>query len=433
MRYVIIGNSAAAVGCIESIRRLDSDGEIIIVSSEPQHTYARPLISYLLLGKTDRERMKYRPASFYEDNRCQVYFGYTATQLLPEQKQVRIEKTAGAAASLLNVEQAEAEKTLLSYDKLLVATGSRPFVPPMAGLETIEKKFTFLSLDDAEALEAALTPNARVLIIGAGLIGLKCAEGIAARVGSITVVDMADRILPSILDEAGAKRVQTHLEAQGLTFYLKDSAAELCAEQGAYTAVLKSGVRLPFDLLVVAVGVRPNTELLAQAGGEVGRGILTKPTGETSLPDIYAAGDCTESFDLSIGESRILALLPNAYLQGETAGANMTGKTEAVTFDKAIPMNAIGFMGLYIVTAGSYLGECYKEETDTLYKELYSQDNMLKGYILIGDVARAGIYTALIRNQTPLDTLDFALIRQKPQLMAFQKKERAALLGTKRV
>ena len=145
------------------------------------------------------------------------------------------------------------------------------------------------------------------------------------------------------------------------------------------------------------------------------------------MPNIYAAGDCTVSHDIAAGVDRILAILPNAYMQGETAGKNMAD--HICSFTKSIPMNASGFMGLHMITAGSYDGEAYLEQDDEHYKLLVTRDNRLVGFILIGDVDRAGIYTSLIREQTPLDTIDFELIREKPQLMAFSHAERAKKLG----
>ncbi|MGN0172532.1 MAG: NAD(P)/FAD-dependent oxidoreductase [Acutalibacteraceae bacterium] len=402
MNIVVIGNSAAAVGCIEGIRENDRDARITVISDEPHHTYSRPLISYLLYGKTDEQRMKYRPDDFYEKNEVTTMLGRKAVGI-------------DAAAHTVTLENGET----VSYDKLLVATGSRPFVPPMDGLDTVQKKFSFMTLADARALEMAVNRQSRVLVVGAGLIGLKCVEGIADKVKKVTVVDLADRILPSILDETGAKMVQSHIESKGVQFYLSDSVERFSQD----TATLKSGVQIPFDVVVVAVGVRPNVELVKEAGGEVGRGIRTDVFCRTDLPDVYAAGDCTESYDITKGESRVLALLPNAYMQGESAGRHMTGD-DSHPYDKAIPMNAIGFFGYHIITAGSYDGEVYSEKTDNSYKQLFYRDNVLKGYILIGDVARAGIYTAMIRNRTPLDEIDFELICQKPQLMAFSKAER---------
>ncbi|MGI6005395.1 MAG: NAD(P)/FAD-dependent oxidoreductase [Christensenellales bacterium] len=408
MRYVIIGNSTAAVACIEAIRQKDEKGSITVISSEPHHVYSRPLISYLLLGKTDRQKMKYRPDGFYKDHFVTVLYGRTAEKIDSDEKKVHLENGE-----------------TVDYDKLLVATGSRPFVPPIKGLDTVKNVHTFMSLDDALALEQAIGPDSRVLILGAGLIGLKCAEGIAGKVAALHVVDMAGRILPSILDDAGAAMVQRHIEqSANVTFHLSQSIERLEAN----AAHLTGGDALKFDALVIAVGVRANVNLVKEAGGEVNQGILIDTTCRTSLPDVYAAGDCTEGYDSTIGSNRVLALLPNAYRQGETAGLNMAG--EKARYDCAIPMNAIGFFGLHMITAGGYEGECYAAcEDGDGYKKLFYKGDRLLGYIMIGDVAKAGIYTALIRERTPLSSIDFELICQQPSLMAFSRAERKVMLG----
>ncbi|MDF2686626.1 MAG: FAD-dependent pyridine nucleotide-disulfide oxidoreductase, partial [Clostridia bacterium] len=304
MSYVIIGNSAAAVGCVEGIRQIDKKTEIIIISKESHHTYSRPLISYLINGKTDYEKMKYRNDSFYSDMGCKTMLGRNVVGIDNENKNAVLEN---------------GEK--VNYSKLLVATGSVPFIPSMEGLEKVKDKFSFMSLDDAKALEKSLSPNKKVLIIGAGLIGLKCAEGIYGKVDKITVIDLAPRILPSILDEKGSEIVKKHIEDKGLNFILSDSVASFTEN----SANLKSGKVLDFDILVIAVGVRPNTELLKAIGASVNRGIITDQYCKTTIPDIYSAGDCSESFDVSTDEMRVMALLPNAYMQGECAGINMAG------------------------------------------------------------------------------------------------------------
>ena len=407
MGYVIIGNSAAAIGCVEGIRSVDKTGGITLLSRERFHTYSRPLISYLLEGKTDLERMKYRPDSFYRDMGVDARLGVTVTAIRPREHKVVC---------------ATGEE--IPYDKLLVATGSAPFVPAIQGLEEVERKFTFLSLEDAQALEAALTPESRVFILGAGLIGLKCAEGIAQRVKSVEVADLAPQVLSSILDETAARRVQAHLERQGLRFRLGDTAVRF--EQGR--AFLKSGGTLDFDILVAAVGVRPNVALVQAAGGQVGKGIVTDDTGLTTLPDVYAAGDCCESADLATGELRVLALLPNAYLQGECAGKNMAGSP--ARFDQAVAMNAMGLFGLHLITAGSYRGEALVQEDGGDYKAFFVEDGLLKGYILVGDcLENAGVYTALIRERTPLSAVDFGLLRQHPRFAAFSRERRREMFG----
>ena len=406
MQYVIIGNSTAAVAAAEKIRAIDTAGSITMISDEPYHTYGRPLISYYLLGKTDAERMKYRPSDFYERNRIDTIFS------------TRVEKI-----------DAEKKKVILSngkkmgYDKLLVATGSRPFNPPMEGIESVPCKFNFMTFDDAQALEKVLSPDKSVLIIGAGLIGLKCLEGIADRVREVAVVDMADRVLPSILDEYGASLVRHELEEHKATFYLSDSVQKFVGN----TAHLKSGKEISFDILVVAVGVRPNVELVKDAGGKVGRGILTDDRQETSLKDVYAAGDCTESYDITAQTSRILALLPNAQFQGACAGTNMAGGE--AHFTNAVPMNAIGFFGSHILTAGSYFGDTYVEKSGDTYKKLFYSENKLNGFILVNRPEKAGIYTSLLRNATPLHEVDFEALKKEPALMAFSAQYRAEKLS----
>ena len=173
---------------------------------------------------------------------------------------------------------------------------------------------------------------------------------------------------------------------------------------------MKSGKKIDFDILVLAVGVRANTEIFKNIGGDVNRGILINDSMETSVKNIYAAGDCTEGNDISLGDKRVLAILPNAYMQGYCAGQNMAG--EKAEFDSAIPMNSIGFFGLHAMTAGSYDGEMFEEKDENGIKRLFVKDGLLKGFILIGKTERAGIYTSLIREKTPLSSLDFEMLKK---------------------
>lgn len=405
MNYVIIGNSAAAVGTISGIREIDPNGKITVISDEKYHTYSRPLISYWLQGKVTDKNIYYRDPDFYEKNGVETILGKKVTKINTEGKTVVLD-----------------DGISIPYDKLMVATGSKPFVPPMNGLDKVHYH-TFMSYDSVKAIRAEVKPNMRVLIIGAGLIGLKAAEALSAYNAQITVVDMADRILPSILDVRAGVMMQKHIEKQGVRFILGTSADELTE----HSAKLKNGVTVDFDMLIIAVGVRPNTELVSDAGGKVERGIITDMTQKTTLPDVYAAGDCTVSYDASSDTEKILALLPNAYMQGETAGRNMAGLENY--YVNAIPMNAIGFFGLHIITAGSYDGEEYVDETENTYKKLVFRDNTLKGYILMGDVKRAGIYTSMIKERIDLGEVDVEMLKDKPQMMMFGKARREEKLG----
>lgn len=399
--YVIIGNGVAAAGCIEGIRSVDKLSKITVISAENHAVYCRPLISYYLEGKTTLDKMNYRDDDFYETNGCEVIYGKQAVKIDKDSKTVTLD-----------------DNTKINYDSLCIATGSSPFVPSFSGLETVQNKFSFMTIDDTLALEKAITKDSKVLIIGAGLIGLKCAEGIRDKVSEITVCDLADRILSSILDNECAALMQKHLEKHGIKFMLGDTAESF----GGNVAKMKSGASIDFDVLVLAVGVRANTAILKDIGGEVNRGIIVNDKMQTSISDIYAAGDCSEGNDISVGQKRVLAILPNAYMQGSCAGVNMAGGDSV--FDNAIPMNSIGFFGLHAMTAGSYFtekdgGELYEEKGENNIKRLYMKDGHLTGYIIIGDVNRAGIYTSLVREKTPLDTINIDLLKKNPSLSIF--------------
>ncbi len=407
-KFVIIGNGVAAAGCIEGIRSIDKESEITVISAEKHPVYSRPLISYYLEGKTTLEKMNYRSEDFYKKNKAELVY---------------------ASAEKIDLKKGEvafgSKKT--KFDKLCIAAGSSPFVPPMDGLDSVKEKFTFMTMDDSLALEKALKKDSRVLIVGAGLIGLKCAEGILERVGSVTVVDLADRVLSSILDNECAAVMQKHLESKGMKFLLSDSVARFETDK----AVMKSGKTVGFDVLVLAVGVRANTQLAKDAGAEVNRGIIIDTKMQTSLDNVYAAGDCTEGYDSSIGANRVLAILPNAYMQGFCAGANMAGGDSSIT--NAIPMNSIGFFGLHCTSAGSYFakgeGEIYEEKSCGGIKRLYIKDNKLTGYIIIGDVTGAGIYTRIIREKTDLSGVNIDKLKNNATLAMFLPETRRKMLG----
>ena len=405
--YLIIGNGTAAVGCIEGIRSVDNESSITVVSAENHHVYSRPLISYYLEGKTDLERMLYRPANFYEKNNVRLIYG-KAAKLDIRKRTVTL-----------------ADKHKQAFDKVCICTGSSPFVPKFEGLDTVKKRFTFMTLDDSLALEKALTKDSRVLIVGAGLIGLKCAEGIAERVGSITVCDLADRVLSSILDSECAAVMQSHLEKHGIRFMLGDTAVRFDKN----TAVMKSGAKVGFDILVLAVGVRAETSLAAQAGCEVDRGIVIDSEMQTTVADVYAAGDCSEGFDSSTGTQRVLAILPNAYMQGRCAGVNMAGGSSSLS--DLIPMNSIGFFGLHCATAGAYPedAQVYEEKSVDSIRRLYVRNDKLAGFIVIGNVSRAGIYTSLVREKTSVEDVDLNELKKEPSLAIFSSEVRRKKLG----
>ena len=409
MRYVIIGNGPAAVSCIDGIRSRDRQGSIIVISKEAHPAYFRPLISYYLEDKSKEDNIYCRRDDFYQEQQCNVI------------------QNEAIAIDVRNKLVALNNGKMIPYDKLCICSGSSPFVPPIEGLDTVEKKFTFLTIDDSFAIEQAVDKNSRVLIIGAGLIGLKCAEGLRDRVLTVTVCDLAPRVLSSILDDDCASIVHKHLEDCGIKFSLSNTAERFEGN----LALMKDGSEIDFDVLILALGVRPNIGFFKSAGGACNRAILINNSMETSVEGIYAAGDCVEQEDITFGAKRVMALLPNANIGGYTAGVNMAGGT--LLFDNALPMNSIGFWGLHMMTAGTYANdgsaEMIEEKTETSVKRFFIRDNRLVGFIIIGDVKSAGIYTNLIRNQTDLTDLDLDALIKNANLFPFGKNTRSKMLG----
>lgn len=403
-KYVIIGGGIAALGAIEGIRSIDKEGTITVICDESVPPYARPLISYYLENKTNFEKMQYRTEDYYRKLKVNFLLNTSA------------KKIEEGSVALQNGEK-------IPFDKLLAATGSSPFVPTIEGYETVSKKFTFMTENDAKALEDSTDKDSDILIIGAGLIGLKCAEGLKNRVKSITVCDLADRVLSSILDNESASIIEESLKKENINLMLSDSAIKF--ENN--TAVMKSGKKVNFDVLVMAVGVRPNISILKDIDVKINRGVIVNPKMETSVPNIYAAGDIAESYDITAKTSKIMAILPNAYIGGFTAGTNMAGGDKR--FDNQIPMNSIGFFGLHLMSAGSYDGDVYEEKTENGLKKLFIKDNRLVGFIIIGNVDKTGIYTYLVRNSVPLDSIDFDSIKKNPSLLPFSYEYRRKNLG----
>lgn len=415
MKYVIIGASAAGLATAESIRKTDKNGEITILTREDYLPYSRPSISYYLKGKVSENDMFLRKPSFYKSNKISVVTGADVKSIDVIAKTVK------------------AGRKTYSYDKLCLATGSKPFVPPMKNVEGKSNVFTFLDLASTKAVKKLANSDTKAVVIGGGLIGMKAAEGLSKICKSVDVIEFAPRILPSILDEKSSKNVKKYIEKEsGIKFHLEDTIAEAKSKGKSITSVvLKSGKELKCDMLVVAVGVRPETELAEIAGLEVNRGIITNDqTMQTSNADVYACGDCCVSTDMLDGSRKIIALWPNAVQQGRVAGSQMAGGSEIV--DGTYSVNAIDFYGLRICTCGliNAQGEQYSDkikQNGDEYKRLVFEDNKLVGFVLINSSTNAGIYTSLISNKVDLDTIQ-GDIMDTPNLFMFDKATRTTKL-----
>lgn len=419
-RHVIVGNSVAAVGAIEAIRSLGKDSHILVVAKEPYQVYSRPLISYYLGGKVTQAKMAYRRKDFYEKQGVQTMLGVAATSLDPKEQELFI---AG-------------KKKPIAYDDLLITTGGIPFVPPIEGREK-KDVFTFTSLDDAKGLAAASKHLEHVVVIGGGLIGLKVTEGLVQRGISVTVVELADRILSPALDATASKMVADHLATKGVTILTKDTVAAITGEGDAVQGVtLKSGKKLTCQAVVIAIGVVPNVGWLAGSGVKVERGIVVDRHMRTSKKGVYAAGDVTEAPEMLGTGYRVIPIWPDAYRQGFVAGSNMAGKV--AEYEGGLPMNSLDVLGISLVSVGlanidgpAYtIHKTFDREHGT-YRRLVFEDEYLVGALLVRDIDRAGLFTGLIRDKISVTDFKRELIEGQIGLLSFPADYRAVRLSGK--
>lgn len=397
--YVVVGNSAAAINACDAIREVDGEGSLAVFSEERRRCYSRPLISYLVMGEIDEKGMYYRPPGYYRRRRIDFHSGSRVRIVDPEKHHLETE---------------DGEK--FRWRKLLLATGFRPFIPPIEGLEET-RYLTFVSWDDARSMIRMTTRPPKALVIGAGLIGMKAVEALHARRCEVAVVEKMDRVLPLALDETASEMVAARCREAGIEILTGRSVSRLVS-RGGYrgTAVLDDGAELDFDLLVMAVGVRPRTELAREAGLRCERGIVVDERQRTSREDIFAAGDAAEAFDLVRGEPAVNALWPIAALQGKYAGLNMAGRE--APYPGGNSMNAVEFFGLPVLSAGvvnppddSYEVLVRRGE-DGDYRKAVLQGDLLVGMLVAGRIERAGILTSLIQERASVRRIKNFLLEE---------------------
>ena len=391
MKYLIIGKSAAAVGAVEAIRRNDKGNFITIISDEPHHVYSRPLISYLLAGHTKEDKMYYRDENFYKENNVETVFNKRVTGVDTKKKQVILE-----------------DKKKIDYDKLLIATGGTPFVPPIKGKDR-KNVYTFTKWSDAEEIIKISKKVQKVVVIGAGMIGLKAIEGLNAIGIDVTVVELAPEVLSRALDKDASRIVQRKMEEAGVEVITNNEVVEITGKGNTATGVvLRDKKKIKCDLVIVAIGVIPNTGFIKESGIKINRGIVVDERMETNVKGVYAAGDVVEALNMLTNEKMSIPIWPLAYRQGSIAGDNMSGGT--LVYKGGFPMNSIEFPGAPTISLGIIdpRGEGYEsliknDAKNGNYKRIIIKNERLVGAILVGDdVDRAGILTGLIKEQKPV-------------------------------
>jgi len=387
MGIVIIGNSASAVGAVEAIRKVDRSLSITIISDEPHSVYSRPLISYLLSGELRPQQIFYRSKNFYEKNRVRSLLGRCAIHVDFKKKAVQLD----------NDER-------ISYDRLLIATGGKPFLPKIEGLHT-PGVYTFTKLEDANRILSILKEVQKAVVIGGGLIGLKAAEALNKRKVEVTVLELADRILSLTMDSTASSILEKALRKEGVHLITSNTVEAILGNGRVESVRLADGKVLNGQLVIVAIGVSPNVEIFKGTPLKVEKGIVVNERMETNIPDVFAAGDVVETYDKILKCYRTIPIWPNAYLQGKVAGYQMSGE-EKYRYDGGFMMNSIQVAHIPTISVGltnppSEDGFQVMKKFDRgsgIYRKIILKDDLIVGAILAGQIDRAGIMTGLLRD-----------------------------------
>lgn len=377
MKYVIIGIGAAGMTAARTLRELAPQDEIVMLSVD-EKPHSRCMLHKYLSHERDADGLNFVSDDFFTENNIWQIPGQRVTKLDTRAKKVYY-GTEGYACD---------------YDKLLIATGAESFIPPVGDLRTAPNVFGLRHLSDAKAIDEKARTAKKVVIIGSGLVGLDAAYGLLEQKKEITVVEMAERILPIQLDEKGAAEYQKRFEKAGCRFCLGRKGADTVTnEKGEIThVVLDNGEKLECDMVIVAAGVRSAVAGFEDSGLVIDRGIKVNDYMQTSEQDVYAAGDVTG----------LSGIWPNAQKQGRIAAQNMVLGNKFMYVDRFAAKNTINFFGLVSLCVGALNPEegdqVIARESRDQYERAIFRNHRLVGFLQQGDISHDGIYQYLIKN-----------------------------------
>jgi nitrite reductase (NADH) large subunit len=376
---VIIGNGMAAARLVDEIaRRALGRYAIAVIGEEPRLAYNRVLLSSLLAEEVAPADVELKPARWWRDRGVTVRYGSPA---------IAINVTARVVTL--------ADGTRLRFSKAVFATGSRPIRLPMPGME-MPGVMTFRDIGDVDAMRARAAPNARVVVIGGGLLGLEAAHGLVKSGARVTLVHLMDRLMERQLDDTAADMLRRAVEARGVTVLLEAETARVVGSRRAEAVELEDGRRLPADLVVVAVGVRPNAALAGEAGIAVDRGIVVDDHLETSAPGVFAIGECAEH------RGQCYGLVEPGYEQAAVLARRLAG--EDARYEGSVLATNLKASGVDVFSAGDFLGETGTEPIVLhdpglgVYRKLVIAQDRLVGAVLFGDTRDGLWYLELVRS-----------------------------------
>lgn len=379
MNIIIAGNGPAAISAVEAIREIDRVSSITLLSREKERAYSPCHLYHYISGDISRDKLYIKEDDFYEKNNVNILFGISLKKVIPDKRSVKL-----------------SDGKTLTYDRLLLATGAEAVLPEIPGIQG-EGVFFFKSLQDAERIISVIPKIKKAAVIGGGFIGLEIAEALRKKGISVTVIEKEDRLLPRMLDKEMAGIVSSHLLKNGIDIITGQVIKEIERKDGHLRGLrTRDGITVPADIVIVSAGVRPNIKPAEDTGIRTDRGIIVNEKMETSIPDIYAAGDVAE-IEIK-GIRKLNPIWLNATVSGSIAGSNMIGISKKL--DSHIPdMNMINIFGLYIFSAGSPLGvrTIKKQDISGVKKIVLDDNDTVKGIQIIGkEGLRGGLYMNLL-------------------------------------
>jgi nitrite reductase (NADH) large subunit len=383
-RLVVVGNGMAGVACVEQILKFRQDFEITIFGEETHVNYNRILLSSVLAGEKSAEDIVLNDIDWYVKHGIRARLGVRATG---------VDRRARTVAA--------ADGSVTPYDKLILATGSSAYIPPIEGVDK-RNVHVFRTLDDTRALLEKSRRGCKAVVIGGGLLGLEAARGLQVQGCDVTVVHLMDRLMERQLDCTGGSFLKREMEKLGVRVLLERQTAALLGNGRVEGLRFACGSELEADLVVIAAGIRPNAELGRAAGLKVNRGIVVNDYMETSDPDIFAVGECTEH------RGQLFGLVAPLLEQGKVLAATITGR-RGPAFTGALPVAKLKIMGVDVFSAGNIDDARpgvevvrYEDPSLGIYKKLVLRDNRLEGVILVGDASDDHRYTEWLRQGTDL-------------------------------
>jgi nitrite reductase (NADH) large subunit len=362
-QYLIVGNGVAGTTAAQEIRKMDSDGNITIVTEESLPFYSRIKLPEYIAGAVDSSDLVVRKEQWYEERQINLKTGARISDIDHNKCQAFDESGNG-----------------YPYDALLLSMGSHPFIPPVNG-SGLKNVFALRTFENANNIISAAETSKNCLVIGGGLLGLEAAHALIRRGLPVTVVEHAGRLLPRQMDPEGGALLKEMLEKLGFVFKSNAKTKQVLGEQAITGLELESGEVLETDMLLFSTGVRSNLDLPGKLGLEVDRSVVVNSRMESSIAGIYAAGDVAQF------QGANFCIWPEAQEQGRIAGINMAGGEE--DFKTIVPSNRLKVAGIDLASAGNIDSEgeleSEIEKTDKVYKKLVKKDGKPVGCIMLGN------------------------------------------------